>query len=50
MPPSVDESIRADWAWTPDAILFIAAAILSVAVISFGIWLFRRAAREGRNA
>ena len=35
-----------EWAFTPDVILFIAAAILSVAVTVFALVIFRRAARE----
>ena len=35
-----------EWAFTPDVILFIAAAILSVGVTVFALILFRRAARE----
>ena len=37
---------REGWALTPDVILFGAAAVMTVAVIVFGIWLFMRAARE----
>lgn len=37
---------REGWAVTPDVILFGAAAVMTVAVIAFGIWLFVRAARE----
>jgi hypothetical protein len=44
--PTVEESIRADWGWTPDLVLFIAAGVLSLCVIVFSIWLFRRAAAE----
>lgn len=39
-------SAREGWALTPDVILFGAAAVLTVAVIAFGVWLFMRAARE----
>ena len=38
--------VREGWALTPDVILFGAAAVMTVAVIAFGIWLFLRAARE----
>ncbi len=41
-PPVIDT----EWAMTPDVILFIAAAALSVVVTACGIWLFMRAARE----
>lgn len=37
---------REGWTLTPDVILFGAAAVMTVAVIVFGIWLFMRAARE----
>jgi|GEM_PF-1621665 len=40
--------IDPEWAWTPDIVLFIAAAVLSVGVTIFSLWLFRRAAREER--
>ncbi len=36
----------AEWGWTPDVLLFAAAAVMSIAVITFSIWLFARAARE----
>ncbi len=35
-----------EWGWTPDVLLFVAAAVLSVGVILFSLWLFARAARE----
>ncbi|MDA0214007.1 MAG: hypothetical protein O2875_01430 [Planctomycetota bacterium] len=38
-----------EWAFTPDVILFIAAAILSVGLTVFALILFRRAAREERR-
>lgn len=41
-------TIDPEWAWTPDVVLFIAAAVLSVGVTLFSLWLFRRAAREER--
>ena len=39
-------SAREGWALTPDVILLVAATVMTVAVIVFGIWLFMRAARE----
>jgi hypothetical protein len=39
-------SAREGWALTPDVILLVAAAVMTVAVVAFGIWLFMRAARE----
>jgi hypothetical protein len=39
-------STREGWSLTPDVVLFGAAAVMTVAVIAFGIWLFVRAARE----
>jgi hypothetical protein len=46
-PPANDGvSAREGWALTPDVILLGAAAVMTVAVIAFGIWLFMRAARE----
>jgi hypothetical protein len=38
-----------EWAVTPDVMLFAAAALLTVAVSVFAVWLFRRAAREERG-
>lgn len=35
-----------EWGWTPDVLLFGAAAVMSIGVILFSIWLFARAARE----
>ena len=37
---------REGWALTPDVILLLAATVMTVAVVVFGIWLFMRAARE----
>ncbi len=45
----IQEVIDTEWGWTPDVILFIGAAILSLAVIGFSAWLFIRAAREERR-
>ena len=39
-------SAREGWALTPDVILLLAATVMTVAVVVFGIWLFMRAARE----
>jgi hypothetical protein len=39
-------STREGWSLTPDVVLLVAAAVMTVAVIAFGIWLFVRAARE----
>ena len=39
-------SAREGWALTPDVILLLAATVMTVAVVAFGIWLFMRAARE----
>ncbi len=44
-PPSMPD----EWAVTPDVMLFAAAALLTVAVSVFAVWLFRRAAREERG-
>lgn len=38
-----------EWAFTPDVILFIAAAILSVGLTVFALILFRHAAHEERR-
>lgn len=38
-----------EWGWTPDVLLFIAAAVMSVGVIVFSLWLFVRAAREEKR-
>lgn len=40
------EGVDVEWGWTPDVLLFIAAAILSLALIVAGLWLFRTAWRE----
>jgi hypothetical protein len=34
---------------TPEVILFAAAAVLTIVVSIFAVWLFRRAAREERR-
>jgi hypothetical protein len=39
-----------EWAITPDVMLFAAAAVLTLAVSAFAVWLFRRAAREERRS
>lgn len=39
-----------EWAITPDMMLFAAAAVLTIAVTIFAVWLFRRAAREERRS
>lgn len=39
-----------EWAITPDVMLFAAAAVLTIAVTIFAVWLFRRAAREERRS
>lgn len=49
-PPSVESAAQAEWSFTPDVLLFIAAAVMTVGVIAFGIWLFMRAAHEERRA
>jgi hypothetical protein len=38
-----------EWAMTPEVILFAAAAVLTIVVSIFAVWLFRRAAREERR-
>jgi len=38
-----------EWAVTPDVMLFAAAAVLTIVVSVFAVWLFRRAAREERR-
>ncbi len=43
------EVVDSEWGWTPDVILFIAAALLSVIVIAFGSWLFFHAASEEKR-
>ncbi|MBM4008339.1 MAG: hypothetical protein FJ285_01960 [Planctomycetes bacterium] len=39
-----------EWAITPDVMLFAAAAVLTLVVSVFAVWLFRRAAREERRS
>ena len=45
-PPAVPD----EWAITPDVMLLAAAAVLTIAVSIFAVWLFRRAAREERRS
>lgn len=46
---SLQDQLEPEWAWTPDVLLFIAAAVMSLAVIGFSIWLFLKAAREEKT-
>ncbi len=41
------ESGDVEWGVTPEVLLFAGAAVMSIAVIAFGVWLFVRASREG---
>ncbi len=49
-PPSIESAVAAEWSWTPDVILFVAAAVMTLGVIAYAAWLFVRASRDERRA
>ena len=50
VPPSVESAVAAEWSWTPDVVLFAAAAVMTLGVIAYAAWLFVRASRDERRA